>query len=246
MKKRSCVCPIVLIAYFGLFVVASAQPSPSPGGDSTKATSKDTVIVQQSPVAPTAGSRPSLWRYFSRLDMGLGLHIHTNATAEDLPSSNVVDQVDIVALGVTFGVNLPMVYLSDQMTLGLNPNIDLARILNASGGESISVEATGYATLKYGTDATWAGVNSGFGFAAGFGYRHSVLIYPARVFGYGLPNVLAEISIGKRRSTLGLVKLRYSMSIGSYDYEIDYNDGGPVQHTFFSNHAFHILLTPNF
>lgn len=246
MKKRSCVYPIILMAYFGLFVVASAQPTPRPGGDSIKVAPKDTVIVQQSPVAPSTGSRPSLWRYFGRYDVGMGLHFHTLAIREDVPASNVNERADFIGLSATIGVNLPIVHLSDQMTLCLSPIAEASKIMNSEYENAATLEFTGYAALKYGTDATWAGVNSGIGITAAFGYRHTILFVPARPYSFGLPNVMAEVSLGKRRSTLGLVKLRYSMSLGSYDYEIDYNDGGPTEHAFFSNYAFHLLLTPNF
>ncbi len=132
------------------------------------------------------------------------------------------------------------------MTVGINPNIDFARVFESFYQSQFTLDFPAYLTLKYGTDATWAGSNKGFGFAAGVGYRYTLMFGGPQTFTFGMPSLMFEVNVGKRRSTLGLVKLRYSLSIGTHDYLLEYNDGGPPDHILFTNHAFHILLTPGF
>jgi hypothetical protein len=206
-----------------------------------RTTPKDTTIVQGSPPP----LRPSLFRYFSRPDFGFSLLFH--GLAEGIGgTSNPGPTTNLTALGVSMGLNLPVVYLNDMMTVGISPNLDFSRVLNSVYENVMTLEVPAYLTLKYGTDATWAGANKGFGFAAGVGYRYTLMFGAQETFTFGMPNLMFEVNVGKRRSALGLVKFRYSLSIGTYDYELQYNDGGPSDHILFTNHAFHILLTPGF
>lgn len=188
--------------------------------------------------------KPSVWKHITRPDIGLSLHMYSIADSDTTPKNDVDRRADRVQFGSALGLNLPFVEIASNLTAGLNPNIGLGVSINDMYSPSISIEVPVYATLKYGTDATWAGSKSYIGAAVGIGYHYNALFFTSGTsVGFGLPSLMAELSIGKRRSTIGLLKFRYTASLGSHTEEYTSN-GQVVGRMVVTQHAFHLLFTP--
>jgi hypothetical protein len=197
-------------------------------------------------LSATAASaqKPSVWKHITRPDWGLDAHFYSIADSDTTPKSDVDRRADRIQIGSSLGLNLPFIEIADNFTAGLNPNIGLGASFLSFDDPSFSFELPIYATLKYGNDATWAGSKSYIGAAIGIGYHYNALLFMSgTTTGFGLPSVMAELSIGKRRSSLGLIKLRYTTSLGSHTEEYTSN-GVVVGRMVVTQHAFHLLFTP--
>lgn len=194
-----------------------------------------------------AQDQPSVWKHLGRPDYALGLHFYSLSENENTAQQDLESRYNTVHLGAMAGLNLPFVPITDHLSAGLNPNIGVAFGLSGSMGpdgfdsRTISFEFPMYATIKYGTDATWAGSKTVIGASAGVGYHYTVFIIPSTVVTYGLPSVMAELNFGKRRSAMGLIKLRYSASLGSHSE--DFGDDGQIV---FTHHSFYVMFTPGY
>lgn len=191
-----------------------------------------------------SAQKPSVWKHITRPDWGLDAHFYSIADSDTTPKNDVDRRADRMQFGVSLGLNLPFIEIADNFTAGLNPNIGVGASLISFDYPSFSFELPVYATLKYGNDATWAGSKSYIGAAVGIGYHYNALFFVSGVTtAFGLPSLMAELSIGKRRSSLGLIKLRYTTSLGSHTEEYTSN-GQVVGRMVVTQHAFHILFTP--
>jgi hypothetical protein len=187
----------------------------------------------------------NVWKHFLRPDLGLGIHVYSLAESDTTPQQDLNSRYNTVHLGGMVGLNLPFLPIADNFSAGLNPNVALTIALSGSGeSQSMSIEAPVYATLKYGTDATWSGSKSIVGVTAGIGYQYTLFIFPATVVSYGLPSVMAEINFGKRRSDIGLIKFRYAVSLGNHIEP--FTSGGTETQIVFTHHSFYLLFTPGY
>ncbi|MBS1910356.1 MAG: hypothetical protein JST22_00080 [Bacteroidetes bacterium] len=186
----------------------------------------------------------SIWKHLSRPEFGVGLITHTLAETDTTAATDIDSRIDVKFLQGIIGFDLPVVYLADQLALGINPNFEAGLVLNQEGFTG-SLEAPIYATLKYGTDATWQGSRSPVGFSIGAGYRFTALFTDGPAYSYGVPQFMAELNFGKRRSEIGLIKLRYSMSIGKAHDEIGIGNGltAPIV---YSNYALQLVFVPGY
>lgn len=199
-------------------------------------------------LSATAASaqKPSVWKHITRPDWGLDAHFYSIADSDTTPKNDVDRRADRMHIASSLGLNLPFIEIADHFTAGLNPNIGVGMSFFNFDYPSFSFELPVYATLKYGTDATWAGSKSYLGAAVGIGYHYNALLFTSgTTVGFGLPSVMAELSIGKRRSALGLIKLRYTTSLGSHTEEYTSN-GAVIGRMVVTQHAFHVLFTPGY
>ena len=190
----------------------------------------------------------TFWKHFERPDAGAGVLFYSLANDDSVASNNVESRLNLVHLSAIGGFNLPFIELSDDMSIGINPNIEVSTALNAGGYYSslaLTIESPSYVTFKYGTDTTWAGTRSIFGATVGLGYRYTIFGLESGFYTFGMPSVMAEINLGKRRSAIGLVKLRYSASLGSHTESLAFDDGTESK-IVFTHHAFHLIFTPNY
>lgn len=194
----------------------------------------------------------SVWKSLSKPDLGLALYLYNyeeEYKAEGIESNS---STTLSHLGVIFGFNLPFVPLGDDISLGLNPSAAIA-FVNSGGGyyddsqtTMISVELPWYATFKLGTDASFKGSSFPLGLTLGIGYHFSHLQGITADFSesFGLPSVMAEINFGKRKSWPGLVKLRYTQSLGSH--EIDASHGDVVDKVSITRTGLHLIIVPGY
>lgn len=153
-------------------------------------------------------SQPSVWKYFSRIDYGLGISSYRLSDASN--------EFTMVQGNLQMGFNLPVVYLSKEASVGLSPNVGIEAPLFGEYGSMLSLYAPAYATIKYGTDAAWSSTKSKVGFTVGIGYRYMTGVFPESGFtlSYGLPAYMVEFNFGKRRNPL--MKVRFSSTFGEY------------------------------
>jgi hypothetical protein len=173
--------------------------------------------------------------------------MYSLASHDSVAANDVDDRLNPTFLGVMGGLNLPVVTLAEHLSLGINPNLGLATPLSDLGGysSSVTVEAPLYLTLKYGTDATWDGSRTVIGASAGVGYQFTLWAFSdLSTVTYGMPSIFGELNFGKRRSAVGLIKLRYSLSLGSHNEE--FVSDGDVGQIVFTHHSFHLLFTPGY
>jgi hypothetical protein len=83
------------------------------------------------------------------------------------------------------------------------------------------------------------------GASAGIGCQATLFNFGENFYSYVVPSFMAEINFGKRRSSIGLIKLRYSAQIGSHNERIAYDDGTESK-LVFTNHAIHLIFTPGY
>jgi hypothetical protein len=193
---------------------------------------------------------PSVWKSLSRFDFGMGIHAYSIATDDSVPAQDLNSRANLLHLGIMAGLNLPFVPIGEHMSLGFNPNIGFAVGLSGGfsneGSQSMSLELPLYATMKFGTDATWLGAKFPVGATVGVGYHYSAFIFATTgvIVDYGLPSVMAELNFGKRRGDIGLVKIRYSLSLGSHTEH--FNTDSPDDKLVFTHHSFYVLVTPGY
>jgi hypothetical protein len=191
-------------------------------------------------------SAQSIWKHFSKPDFGLALYVYNYEEEHKNEYLDSHGKTSLSHLGAIVGFNLPFVPLDDDLSIGLNPSAALA-VVNRSSDyyeqtTMISVELPWYATLKWGTDASFKGSSFPLGVTAGIGYHFSHLQGITGNFSesFGTPSLLAEVNFGKRKSWPGLVKLRYTHSLGTH--EIDASHGDVVDKLSISRSGFHLIF----
>ena len=181
---------------------------------------------------PVSSGAQSFWRNFERVDAGGSIlfynHKHEARITDD-PGSEFNEDRTFSHIGLMFGLNLPVYPMGDNMSLGICPGIgfSVATETDFFGEKSqfIAASLPLYATFKLGADATYKGSTFPLGMSVGLGYHYSYLmrVGDGAEFseGIGLPSMMAEVCIGKRKKW-GLIKLRFTQDLGSYT--IDYSD----------------------
>lgn len=204
----------------------------------------------------TFAQSQSIWKHFSRPDYGTLLHMYNyEETTRPLGSQSTEGalkySVEVLHVGSIIGVNLPVVSLAEHLSVGVNPNLALSLgvpLSSFSRAESIflALELPWYATIKYGTDASYKGSRFPVGVTAGIGYHYSLLKGLGTEFSpsFGRPSVMAEINFGKRNSKPGLVKLRYIHDIGTY--EEDYSTSSASSVISMSRWGIHLVFVAGY
>lgn len=187
--------------------------------------------------AETTVSQPSVWKYFGRIEYGGGI------TAYQL--SDATDKFTMIQGNAQLGFNLPVVYLSKEASVGLSPNAGIEAPIFGEYGSMLSLYVPAYATIKYGTDATWSSTKNKVGFTAGIGYRYITGVFPSSglTLSYGQPSYMLEVNFGKRRNSL--LKVRFSGTFGEYKWvpEDAINDDDYVN---FGNWALQLVFVPSY
>ncbi|MCB0712990.1 MAG: hypothetical protein KDD67_11730 [Ignavibacteriae bacterium] len=166
----------------------------------------------------TQAEAQEFWNHFLRPDIGGALYFY------NLSDSSNTEEYNFVHLGFLVGLNLPIVPLAENLSVGLNPSLGLsAQLTGYDASGVLSLEVPVYATLKYNTDASWKGSKAPVGFSAGLGVQSSNLLftYSGITASYLVPSYLLEINFGSRRGNKGLYKLRWTSYIGSYDEPLE-------------------------
>lgn len=189
----------------------------------------------------------SIWKHFLRPDVALDVYFYSLAESDTAATNDLDSRSNLLHLGASVGLNLPFVEIADDFTAGLNPNIGITSSISAMT-PILTLEVPIYATLKYNTDATWAGSKGVVGLSAGIGYHHAAFVFveSGTVVDFGMPTFMAELNFGKRRSSMGLIKLRYTSSIGSHTELFPDDNGGQDGQIVFTRSAFHLLFTPGY
>ncbi len=187
---------------------------------------------------PAVSSAQSFWRGFERPNIGGGILFYDyreNGRFVYDPGSEASYRNTFAHYSFQAGFNLPAVALNEDIAVCLNPALGLSAATKSdfygSSSNFITIEAPIYATVQIGTDASFKGSKFPLGAALGLGYHYSYVIgTPSDLSeGVGNPSIMAEISIGKRKSW-GLIKIRYTQDITSHT--IDYSDASiGVEHT---------------
>lgn len=180
-----------------------------------------------------------LIKHLGRPDIGAGLLVYT--------ISDTVETFPLLHGSLALGLNLPFFYLTDNLALGVNPNVAGSMQMSSeySSSGSASLEIPVYLTMKLNTDATWKGSKSNVGLTAGIGPHYSILLFlnSGESFSYLRPGFMAEINFGSRRSDAGLYKLRFSSYIGSH---VEESEDFPGEELFFNQYALQVLWTPGY
>lgn len=187
----------------------------------------------------------SIWKHFLRPDVGSGITFYSLADSDTAAENDLDSRRTVFHVGSSVGLNFPFVEIADDFTAGLSPNLGLTFGVG-SFFSAVTIDAPIYATLKYKTDATWAGSKSVVGASAGIGYQHTgYFLFDSGTFiDFGLPVFMAEVNFGKKRSTLGLIKVRYTASIGSHTEIFPADNGGEEGQMVFKHWGLHLLFTP--
>jgi hypothetical protein len=180
-------------------------------------------------VIPAAAQKASMWKHLQRPDAGGSLRFLTI-------SSGDTAAYELTGIGAIGGFNVPFLEIAEDMSIGFNPNAFTGMYFSREM-PAVSFEIPAYITWKWGTDATWGGSKSWVGTTVGLGYDYNILIASAfpSIVTYGMPSLMAEINFGKRRGGVGLIKLRYSMALGSHTE--------PIQDSFDSDDTYDVDLT---
>ncbi len=188
---------------------------------------------------------PSLWKHFLRPDVGSGFTLYSLADSDTAAENDPDSRRIMFHVGSSVGLNFPFFEIADDFTAGLSPNIGFT-VGIGSFLTAVTVEAPIYATLKYKTDATWAGSKSVVGASAGIGYQHTgyFLFDSGTLVDFGMPAFMAEVNFGRKRSTLGLIKIRYTATIGSHTEIFPADNGGQEGQIVFRQWGLHLLFTP--
>jgi len=174
--------------------------------------------------AARSASAQSIWKYFSRPDIGAGI---SGFTSNVVSHQNGVDLNSTASVGHYGGMvdfNFPIQEVFPHASVGLMPGIALGISPNTqsdftSNQQSADITFPIFATFKFNNDATWKG-NDGtaVGFTGGIGYMYHMFLSiqgDADSHSFGNPAWMAEINLGERHSSFGLLKFRYVHAIGS-------------------------------
>lgn len=193
----------------------------------------------------------SVWKHFSRPDIGAVLYGYNYQETRSNKWENSHSDISLPHVGMIVGFNLPFVPLADNLSLGLNPSVAIAfanrsDFYGASETVMGSLEVPWYATIKYGTDATYKGTQFPLGVSLGIGYQYSYAFAFSGGFseGFGLPSVMAEVNFGKRKTWPGLVKLRYTTTLGSAEF--DYSTSSTEHKLSIKHSGFHLIVVPGY
>ena len=183
-----------------------------------------------------------LWK---QKDLGIGVNLYSFkgyslTDTSFYTTSNLNNAPDTIELGSTssYGVtvfagwNFPLINLAEGWSVGINPN--LAFTAGLSGGFGMFLEIPVFATLKYGTDATWSkstsfdkkfGAAIGIGYQATLGYTEAPITTTGISAVYALPTIMAEVSFVRNKKTL--YKVRFQTNLGrtkqrDYSEEVGY------------------------
>ncbi len=210
--------------------------------------------------APGALAKDTFWKHFSRPDLATGLWIYDVKFQETDFFGGDEESATFNHFGAYIAWYLPVTQIADHLSTGLYPGLGLTAapsqtvrdfstgLTYSSGSNSIAFELPIFAMIKWGTDATWKGKRGfGFGVAAGIGYEYSYLIFPnsGETRSFGLPAAIFEINLGKRKSKVGLIKLRYARTLGTSDEEF-FIDGVKVGTESFEVQSIQIAFTPGY
>jgi len=194
----------------------------------------------------------SIWKYFSRPDFGVdGFFYKIDETGQG-PGVDYNSTLLILHWGMSAGFNLPFYQLGEHWSLGINPNVGIGigssqyDWAGNSGTASLSLEVPVFVTMKLGTDATWLGSKTAVGGTVGIGYQYSdfISLSGSTSYDYALPTFMLEVNFGVRRTSPGLIKIRYTANLGSYVYRDEYDDGEAFVEDRFHQSAVHLIFTP--
>ncbi len=199
-------------------------------------------------LAPANAQAQSIWRYLGRVDILASIYRYT-ITGTDVVA-NAPFSGTFTSIGSGVGFNVPFYHIERELTLGINPNIEVVGVPGTAAEVegriplTLSLEAPIYTTIKYGTDATW-NAQSKIGFAAGIGVHYTALttLDPADIStSFIAPAIMAEVSF---RLGSGLMKLRYSTILGTTETDINGIDGSDGGDASLHQQAFHLILNFN-
>jgi|GEM_PF-2549242 len=200
-------------------------------------------------ISPRPAQAQSVWKYLGRIDFIASVYQYSIEGRTDAPPGTFDGTFTSISAGI--GFNVPVYHLAHDLSLGINPNIEMAGVPGTAEEVddriplTLSLEVPVYATLKYGTDASWHG-ESKIGFAAGIGAQYTALttLDPADIStSYVAPGIMAEVNF--RLGSSGLMKLRYSTILGTMRADVNGFDGEDAGDADIRQQAFHLIFNFN-